>query len=676
MNWLGGTPRMTGIQLRRTGGAALALGMVVSMGGALAQSSGPGLSDISLEELMNIEVSSVSRKQQKLSEAAAAVYVITGDDIRRSGAGSIPEALRMAPGLQVAQIDANKWAVSARGFSGRSSNKMLVLIDGRSVYNLLYYGVYWDQNDVLLEDVDRIEVIRGPGATMWGANAVNGVINIITKSSQETQGALISSSVGNLDRPSAAFRVGGRAGERVTYRTYTKYTKRGNMATASGADAHDGWNSLRGGGRVDWEINGRDSFTAQGDVYRGTANESAYDTFPLVGIRPAVPVQVRTSGGFGMARWNRVLSERSTLAVQAFVDRQRRREWLGGADLLTADVEFQHRLSFANRHDLMWGGGYRHSLSRAEIVPGSRFRLDPLRRNDHLFSVFVQDEITLVPDQLLLTIGSKFQHNSYTGLEIQPSLRVAYLPSPQQALWGAVSRAVRTPSRAESDLYVEYPLPGGPTAAVGRLTGNPNNRSEAVVSYEAGYRNQPWKHVSVDLAGFYSVYTHLIGAQALAPEFQLSPVRRLVVPSMFTGGDSARTWGAEIAATISPIPKWKLHANYTWMNLRYVNRRSQVVGLDPANSAPRGQVQLRSGVDLSRRLNWDGAVYYVSALGGSVPSYVRLDTRLGWRLTEQLELSVVGQNLLDGRHLEFLPEDYVLASQIRRAFLVRLLWIF
>ncbi len=634
------------------------------------------LSDISLEELMNIEVSSVGRKDQKLNQAAAAVFVVTQEDIRRSGATSVPEALRMVPGLQVAQIDGSKWAISARGFAGRFSNKMLVLIDGRSVYNMLYSGVYWEQDDVMMEDIDRIEVIRGPGATMWGANAVNGVINIITKSSRETQGNLVSTSAGNIDRPSVSARHGGRVGDRLTYRTYTRYFNRADMATPEGSNAYDGWNTLRGGARVDFEINSRDSFTAQGDVFRATTRQSIYNTFPLVGIAPPVRGETTHSGGFGLARWRRVISSRSDMAVQAYYDSRSFTELFGGADLHTADLDFQHRIAFSRRHEVVWGGGYRFSYSRVRPQSG-QVTFDPTRRNDHLSSAFVQDNIGLIPERLILTVGSRFQHNSYTGFEVQPSLRLIYLATPHQSLWAAASRAVRTPSRADRGLRVEYALPGAPAGTIGLLAGDNTVGSEGVLSYEAGYRYQPFKRFSFDLAAFYSRYDHLKDLRIGTPYFETSPVRRLVVPTLFAHTRKGRSQGAEIATTFSPASRWRWTANYSWIGIRFASSPLMTANSNFERSAPRHQVQLRSALDLTRKVSFDTSLYYVSALQGlGVPAYTRLDTRLAWRLSEQFELSVLGQNLLDNRHPEFRPEDYVVASQIRRAFLIRLLWLF
>lgn len=640
-----------------------------------APQNGRRLSDVSLEELMNIEVSSVSRKEQKLNQTAAAVYVVTQEDIRRSGANSIPEALRMVPGLQVAQIDGSKWAISARGFAGRFANKMLVLIDGRSVYNMLYSGVFWEQNDIVLEDVDRIEVIRGPGATMWGANAVNGVINIITKTAKQTQGNLVSTSVGNVEQPSVAARHGGRIGNRAHYRTYTKYSNRGNMRQADGSSAYDGWNSVRGGGRVDFEINSRDSFTAQADLFRTTARQSYYENFPLISFSPVNRYDTGHSGAFVSARWRRVVSERSDFAVQAYYDSRNFRDYMGAADLNTVDVDFQHRFHLSARHELLWGGGYRLSQTNLRTI-GNRFRFDPPDRIDNLASTFIQDDVGLIPDRLILSVGSKFLHNSYTGFEVQPSLRLMYLATARQSLWAAASRAVRTPSRADHGAHVEYSVPGAAIPTTGLILGDPHIGSESVLAYEAGYRNQLNKYVSLDVAGFYNIYSHLNELRPLPPYFATEPVRQLVLPALFTHSRSGRTYGLELATTFSPAARWKWHANYSWLRRPVGN----LDALSLANfelSAPTHQVQVRSSLDLTRRLSLDSSLYYVDALRGiGVPAYVRLDTRLGWRVSEQLELSVLGQNLLDDRHLEFRSEDFALSTEIRRAFLIRLLWLF
>jgi iron complex outermembrane receptor protein len=597
------------------------------------------LTQISLEELMNIEVTSVSRKEQKLSQTAAAVYVVTQEDIRRSGVTNIPEVLRMVPGLQVARIDSNKWAISSRGFNGRFANKMLVLIDGRSIYTSLYSGVYWDQYDVLLEDVERIEVIRGPGATMWGANAVNGVINIITKSAKDTQGTLITTGTGNEDKASVAVRHGGKHGDKVYYRTYTKYFNRSHLLTESGQAAHDNWDSARSGGRLDWEISDRDFLTIHGDLFKGESRQTIYPNYPVTLWGPPVKDSVGSSGGYALARWERRFSDRSDMALQCYFNDESRNEGFGRGVLRTLDFDFQHRVAASSRHDLMWGLGYRLVASH---IGGGKASFVPSSRTDNLYSTFLQDDIFLVGDRLMLTVGSKFQHNAYSGSEIQPGVRLLWTPNSRQGLWGAVSRAVRTPSRFDHDLRLDFQMPPDiAPGVIGRLMGSKDFQSEAVVSYEAGYRHQLTSRFAVDFAGFYSVYDRLLTFEQRSLFFDMT--------------------------------------HYTWLRLlqdkEVFNPGAPV--LNEEGDIPRHQLQFRSNLDVTPTVSFDTAVYYVSALPAiDIPSYVRLDTRFGWRFTKQTEMSIGLQNLLDDRHPEFRPEDYSVISEAKRSAYVKLTWRF
>ncbi|MCP5113239.1 MAG: TonB-dependent receptor, partial [bacterium] len=461
---------------------------------------------VSIEELGSVERCSVARRRRKLSETAAAVYVLSSEDIRRSGATSIPDALRMVPGLHVAQIDANKWAISSRGFNGRFANKMLVLIDGRSVYTNLSSGVYWDQNDVLLEDVERIEVIRGPGATMWGANAVNGVINVITRSAAEAQGVLLAVGAGNADRASAVTRYGSQAGENVHYRTQLKWFNRRQGADQDGIQRPDAESMVRGGGRFDWAVSERDELSVHGDAYRGGARQMIFPNYPLSELAPAELDTVDMSGGYALGRWERHLSDRSDLAFQSSYSEERRMEEFGGGGFRTLDLDFQHRSAAGSRHDLVWGAGFRRIVDRLDK---GRAPFDPDRRRDNLYGTFVQDDITLIPDALIVTLGSKFQHNAYSGFEIQPSARALWKPNHHQGVWGAISRAVRTPSRFLHDLSLDFRLPGGPLPMTGRLMGSDEVQSESVVAVEAGYRHRINQRVGIDVAVYHNDYDRL-----------------------------------------------------------------------------------------------------------------------------------------------------------------------
>jgi iron complex outermembrane recepter protein len=641
------------------------------------------LAEDSLETLMNLEVSSPARKDQKLSQTAGAVYVITQEDIRRSGLSSIPELLRMVPGVQVARIDASSWSVTARGFSGRFADKMLVLIDGRSIYNHLYAGVYWEQNSVPLEDIERIEVIRGPGATMWGANAVNGVINIITKPARETQGLTVSTGGGSEERGSGFVRYGGSVGDAVSYRAYTDYFQDGPLSTTTGQPAHDHWDSAQGGGRLDWQASDRDTLTLEGDAYRGGAQELVYPNYPAIGLSPAVPDTVAMSGEYALGRWTHQFSDRSDLAMQFAFSDEDRLEGFGELDTQTTQFDLQHHFALSPRHDLMWGLGFQiyqdHTTSlHAFPPPSATVQLIPADSTDALFSFFGQDQIALLPDRLTLTLGAKIEHTGYLGFDVQPSARLLWNATPRQGLWTSVSRAVRTPDLSERDALIEFQATQS-SSVVGVLSGNPNMRPDTALSYEAGYRNQPAHWVTVDLATFFSVYHDLMTMDIGAPFLATGPPQVLVVPMQFGNDASGHTYGIEMSTNWSLTQKWRLIGNYSWFRygLDSAHLGTQTVPLDNEGGSPAHQVQFRSQMDLGRKLTFDVGVYYVSALTGlAVPAYVRTDARLGWRLTRGAEISLAGQNLLDGRHLEFAATDYLQPSEPGRAVQLKVTWAF
>ncbi|HSS44518.1 MAG TPA: TonB-dependent receptor, partial [Thermoanaerobaculia bacterium] len=397
------------------------------------------LKKLSLEELFEMEVTSVSKKPEKLSETAAAVHVVTDEDIRRSAAPSIPEALRDIPGIEVARVDSRQYAITARGFNGTTANKLLVLMDGRSLYTPLYSGVFWDAQDTLMEDIARIEVIRGPGATVWGANAVNGVINIISKSAEETQGLLVTGGGGNEERAFTGVRYGGKLGADAYFRVYGKYFDRNDSVRPNGQDANDQFQMGQGGFRVDWKPRADQLFTLQSDVYDGSAEQ------PTAG-------DIDLKGGNLLGRWTRHFSANSDLQIQAYYDRTERNiPPIFGEKLDTLDLDVRHRFLPAGGHDVVWGFGYRHTNDKVNNSPALAFL--PPNQTRQLATAFVQDEITLVESRLHLTLGSKIEHNDYTGFEYEPSGRLAWTPSKEQTIWAAISRAVRAPSRIDRELF-------------------------------------------------------------------------------------------------------------------------------------------------------------------------------------------------------------------------------
>lgn len=622
--------------------------------------SGPqvDLTELSLEELMDVQVTSVSKRAEPISAAAAAVFVITQEDLRRSGVTSIPEALRMVPGLEVARIDASKWAISARGFNGRFANKLLVLIDGRSVYTPLFSGVFWDVQDTLLEDIDRIEVIRGPGATLWGANAVNGVINIITRPARETQGGLLAAGGGSEERGFAALRYGGAFGESSFYRVYAKAFERDSGERVTGGAGGDDWSARRAGFRLDSKPSGGGDWMVAGELYDGEAGE----TLTLQSLQAPLPRTVdgeeEISGGHLLSRWQRTLSEASDLKVQLYYDRTERVAPLLDEDRDTFDAELQHGFSRGVRHRLLWGLGFRRT---ADDLQGSEMlSFSPAGRTDDLASGFLQDEITLRPDRLWLTLGSKVEHNDYTGFEVQPNLRAVWIARPHHTLWGAVSRAVRTPSRAEDDLRLDGQVlgpgqvsPGAPPAVVSTF-GDRGYRSEELVAWELGYRAGLSPGLFLDLATFYNVYDRLRSARAGQPFLEIAPTPHLVVPVRLGNELEGETYGAELAADWRISRRWRWSAAYSFLSVQL--RQSGGDDLD-LEADPRHQLFLRSSVDLAHGVALDVALRHVDELESlDVDRYTTFDLRLGWRPRPGLELSLAGQNLLEGAHVEAVSE--------------------
>ena len=663
--------------------------LAVVLAGACRASDPPtespaDLTESSLESLMDLEVSSPGRKEQKLSQTAGAVYVITQEDIRRSGLSSIPELLRMVPGLQVARIDANSWSVTARGFTGQFADKMLVMIDGRSIYNHLSAGVYWEQNTVPLDDIERIEVMRGPGATMWGANAMNGVINIITKPARETPGMTLETGGGSEEHASGTVRYGGSAGDAIFYRTYLDYFQDGPLSTATGQMANDRWDSAQGGGRLDWQVSERDTLSFEGDVYRGSAQETVYPDYPALGVSPPAPDSVAMSGDYVLGRWNHRFSDRSDLALQfSLTDEDRVEGGYGRLHTNTTDLDFQHHFVWSARHDLMWGFDFQ--VYQDDIVPTPSFpapstsvQFVPSAGTELLGSFFAQDQIAVVAERLTLTLGAKIERTDYSAFDAQPSARLLWNITPRQGLWASVSRAVHTPALVERDVLIEYQLTPQP-GVEGLLSGNPNFQPETALAYEAGYRAQPARWLTADLASFFSIYHDLASLDLGAPFLQTGPPAALVVPMNFGNSANGHTYGIELSTNWSLTSKWRLTGNYSWF--RYGLNRAQPGAedfpTDIEGSSPAHQVQFRSLLDIGRKLTFDTGVYFVSALTGlDVPGYARSDARLGWHPARAVEISLAGQNLLNGRHLEFAPTYYAQPTEPGRTVQLKVTWAF
>ncbi len=637
--------------------------------------------ELSIDTLANSQITSVSRKQERLFEAAAAVFVITQEDIRRSGVTSIPEALRMAPGIDVAQIDANKWAITARGFNERFADKLLVLIDGRAVYTPLSSGVYWDIQDLMLEDIERIEVIRGPGATLWGANAVNGVVNIITKKSSDTQGGLITATAGNQGEMGGV-RYGGKVGTLGTYRIFTKYMNRNEFTTASGDEAADNWDLVHAGFRTDLQVSQSDDLTVQGEIYKGNEGQTVQG---LLSLSPPASGgfndRTNISGGNLLARWHRVSSTRLDTTAQGYVDVNDRSQ-LGvlGEFRHTVDLEFEQHFASGHRHDLIWGGDFRGTADRT--VGSLNISFDPVERATNLYGAFLQDEISLLPARLKLILGSKLEHNFFSGFALQPNARLLWTVTPKNTVWSAISRASENSSRFDADIRVNNDafVDGNGVINLESDFGTHHLPPENVVAYEVGERTQINKSLSLDLALFYNHYTNRHTHEPAAAFFEDTPAPlHLVLPAVTHSNISGETHGLELSGRWQVQNNWTLSSSYSFfeIHLHATNSLDTSTTVDSEGSSPRHEFQVRSNLNLPHHFEFDSAIYYVGQLiGPQIPAYTRVDARLGWKSGKAWELSVAAQNLLTPRHFEFGSGDLVEASQIGRSAYGKVTWRF
>lgn len=639
--------------------------------------------DLSPEQLLSAQVVSVSKKEQSVAQAPAAVYVITQEDIARSGMTSIPELLRMAPGVDVAQTGSDSWAISIRGFNNTSANKLLVMIDGRTVYNPLFAGTQWDLQDLPLEDIERIEVIRGPGGTLWGANAVNGVINIITKSAKETQGTLVSAGAGNYEKGFATGRYGGKvgsgsgasSGSDIYYRTYLKTNDRDSFENLAGGNASDSWKSYHGGFRMDWDKDKQNQITFQGDAYHVDSGELAQAFSLTAPFSTTSPDVIESSGANVLGKWKHTNDDASSVSVQSYLDYTRRFQALLGDSRMTYDLEGQYNFRPLGRHEIITGVDYR--LVSDQLVGSSIVSFNPADLTQNLYGVFAQDKITLVPEHWFLTAGSKFEHNDYTGFELQPNVRLEWLPDASQTVWSSVSRAVRTPSRVERDLDITNVVvpPGGvfgpnPTEIV--LTDNKQFKAEDLIAYEAGYRKKITPDLSVDTAAFANNYRNLdsldAGTFVGGINNGVDPIHNLL-PLIQVNGMSAETYGAEVASSWEVRNNWKLSASYTFLDMFL--HAPPVFGTSqdgPEGQSPNHQAGLRSYWNVNENWTFDTGLYYVSRLNSfDVPAYFRLDANLGWKISEGVRFNLVGQNLLESDHREFFSPTSVNATQVPRS---------
>jgi len=654
-----------------------------------------------LEDLINFEVTSVSKKAESLNNASAAIYVITGDDIRRSGVRSIPEALRMAPGITVAQLTGNTWSISSRGFNNEFADSLLVLMDGRSMYTPLFGGVYWDVQDTLLEDIDRIEVIRGPGGTLWGANAFSGVINIVTKSADKTQGGYVQVGAGNIENTFTSIRYGGKVGNDFSYRAYAKGDWRDPNITRfpnppiDEPRANDRTTQARGGFRTDWNASERDRVTFQGDYYQGRMMDlgSSFDLSTFSNVFSKTTDDV--SGGNAILNWDRLISKDEDLSLKVYYDYTDRKASTSNSDAKNhiLDAEFQHRRPLIGTSEIIWGLGFRRNINEYYGNPQD-LTFPHIRRTDDLFTGFAQVEFPIFVDNLRGILGAKLERNNYTGWENQPTARFNWALTEHQTIWGAVSKAISTPSRIQSEgtlaafpgIYVP-PIPPffpGVNEPSVTIIGNPELAAQRQKSAELGYRFQPLENMHVDLTGFYNCATRRISVDAYSyiPGF----------PDAFTidfdNVQSARSRGVELAMLWQVLDRWQLHANYSYLHLVARDNSQIPVGSifpDSAKATPTHQAKLRSVVELPFNLEFDSSFYYVSHLnhqdsttGETVSGYTRFDFRLAWKPIESLELAAVMLNAFDKAHDEqiAIAGGRVVPTDVARSYYGTVTWRF
>jgi iron complex outermembrane receptor protein len=633
--------------------------------------------ELSPEQLLNATVISVSKTPEKVMDAPAAIFVLTNEDIMRSGVTSVPEALRLVPGMQVSQVNAHNWAISVRGFSSSLANKLLVLLDGREIYDPLFSGVYWDIQDLVLEDIDRIEVVRGPGASLWGANAVNGVINIITKKAQDTQGGLVSLTGGNMDRGIAEGRYGGTFSDQGYYRVYAKYIDRSEEDASRGGSAHDGQMMEHGGFRADWKnaADAKDDFTLQGDVYNDDEGDLRSVPIFTAPFAQTVEENVMAKGANILGRWNRTLSEDSHFSLQSYIDYTSRNQIVINDQRASYDLDAQYELPTWGRHKVIVGGAYRYSFDQLIASPYAGFLSDGESTN--LLSSFVQDKITLDPDHWYLTLGSKFEHNDFTGFEVEPDARLQWQPDPSQAVWASVSRAVRTPSRLEHDLTIdEGVLSLGGLPAELLLQPNTEMHSEKLVAYELGYRNQITPKLMLDTTAFYNDYQALATLSFNTPNLGSIP---FLFPFTTTNTTHGETYGFEATADWRAFDNWKLSGSYSTLAIQLFGPPGNVAinSEGAVSQSPAQQFNLASRWDVTNRVSFDTTLYYNSAVPGfQVPAYWLLDARLGWKITDGLQFSLVGQNILNSSTREFSSPTDVAAVNIGRAVYGNFTWRF
>lgn len=649
---------------------AVAGALPVTGQGEQMPQAGDDIFALGLEDLMNTKVVTASKSQERAFDVPAAITVITNEDIRRSGQTSVMEVLRMVPGMQVSRINSSAWAISARGFADEYANKMLVMIDGRSIYTPTFSGIYWDLVNLPLEDIDRIEVIRGPGATVWGANAVNGVINIVTKDTQYTQDTYVSGGLGDHERAFAEGRVGGEIGKNGHYRFYSRYLDRERMEGANGAEQNNGWWRMLTGVRADWNNGGNDSFTVQGEVQKGQNEQESIQFGPSASDSDSTMSYLR-------GRWIRALEDGSTMTLSSYIDQHHRSTDVLEQRVTTFDIDFNHNLRWMERNSLVWGAGYRLADDSYNSTPVLSFV--PNEEQKNLFSTFVQNTFEAT-DRLDLTLGTKLEHNGYTGFEVQPTAKFAFNPDDRSTFWGSVARAVRSPSRTEDSIRYTFGNPAPGVAIVG--IGDADVESESLIAYELGYRISPREGLVFDIATYYNDYDNLTTLTQGTP-FPGGP--GLIIPLNVLNLGEAEMYGIEVSSSWQVTPSWLLSGYYSYGHLNADPGAADQLFLDYESLWPQHSFNIRSLYNITENVELDTAVYYVSSLDDArevdgtlnpIEDYVKWDVRLGWRPWDGLELSLAGLDLLESGQQQFVNSRFYPASRVGRSYYGKATWRF
>jgi len=674
-----------GLKEPNTRFAMCLLGLAFCFTSSMANNSNlQRLKAFSLEDLATIDVSILGKNTQKLLDVPAAVYILTAKQISQSGATNIPDLLRLVPGLQVAQLDANKWMVSSRGFSNRMTNKLLVMIDGRSVYSPLFGGVNWEQQNLMLEDIKQIEVIRGPGSSAWGANAVNGVINIISKHSRDTQGGLISTLVGS-EKTIVSLRQGGKLSDTASYRVYAKHREHDDSVFLDGTDATDGWDDVQLGFRMDWQLTKNEQLTLQGDLYKGDLSERlsvpSFDTPTFTRIQED---SIDISGFNVLARWTKKYTKGASNELQIYFDHTERSQWVVDDERDIFDIDYKHSFEKMGQHALMLGAGYRYthdSLPTRDLYGGQVWIFTPENKSDHLFSAFIQDDITLQDNQWWLTLGTKVEQNQYTGLEFQPSMRLRWRLTDSQLLWGSISRSVRTPSRAETDSFVLLDvISAGPPPVGLAVQGSRDLDAESLTAIELGYRYHLNQQLIVDVALFYQDYDKLISFDQSGLTAAPNPIPAVAQLAILGNKMEGASYGVELTTVWTPNAMFNLTANYSYLELDISpkNSSTDISSERQEGLSPQHQFNISSNYQLNDKVKLNLIGRYVGELSDSnIDSYAEIDSSIQWQLSDTVNLALVARNLLHDKHQEASPTFFPTAeTQVEREIFIKLDWLF